>query len=77
MRWRLMTGNSDLIDMAPERAKKGDLSWCYIGCSIPVLLRKTSHEGKFDFVGECYLEGFMSGEAIEDGNLRTKDLRLC
>lgn len=42
--------------------KEGD--WCCIlvGCSVPVVLRAIEG-GLYEFLGECYLDGMMDGEA--------------
>jgi hypothetical protein len=34
------------------------------GCSVPVILRKREDQDYYEFVGECYLHGFMDAEAI-------------
>jgi hypothetical protein len=49
--------------MAPTRARKGDVVRLLFGYSIPVVLRNRGTD--FEFVGECYLEGYMDGEVIE------------
>ncbi|KAG4437090.1 hypothetical protein IFR05_007424 [Cadophora sp. M221] len=54
------------IGMAASRARKGDLVCVLLGCSIPVLLRRLE-EDTFELVGECYLDGFMDGEALDSG----------
>lgn len=74
---RLMTVPSGLLGMAPDRATKGDLIVVLFGCNVPVVLRKISHEGSFTLVGECFLEDFMSGEAMEDTKHVTEEFRLC
>ncbi len=54
-------------DMAPRRAQKGDLICVLYGCSVPIVLRRVlsgSEEELYEFIGECYLDGFMSGEAM-------------
>lgn len=75
---RLMIGNSGLLGMAPERAMRGDLIVVLLGCSVPIVLRKSSlHAGKFTLIGECYLEGFMSGEAVKDARVTTSTFCIC
>jgi hypothetical protein len=76
--------------MTPYRALKGDLICVLLGCSIPVALRK--RRGKrsekfaeelceaagesYEFIGECYLHGFMNGEALDCGDFKTEDFQL-
>ncbi|KAK4450946.1 heterokaryon incompatibility protein, partial [Podospora aff. communis PSN243] len=62
---RLCTTRGGHVGMAPVRARKGDMVCVLFGCSVPVLLRRwEGGEGKeeWEFVGECYLDGFMDGE---------------
>jgi hypothetical protein len=80
---RLVTTNEGHIGMTPYRAKKGDLICVLLGCSIPVVLRKREQEWSegfigesYEFIGECYLHGFMNGEAQDCGKFETKDFRL-
>lgn len=49
---------------APAEAQKGDLLYTLMGCSVPVVLRSTTRAAEFELVGECYLHGFMDGEAL-------------
>lgn len=50
--------------MAPERACIGDYAVVLIGCSLPALLRPTK-DGKFLFVGLCYIDDVMDGQALD------------
>jgi hypothetical protein len=85
MALRLVTTNKGHIGMAAHRAQKGDLICVLLGCSVPVILRKIDKvkdtddfvEGSFELVGECYLQGFMNGEALDIGNFETRDFRLA
>jgi hypothetical protein len=38
--------------------------FCF-GCNVPVVLRRVGENGLFEFIVECYLDGFMAGEALE------------
>lgn len=60
---RLVVTKHGIICMAPGRAHRGDLVCVLLGCSIPVVLRPIEH-GKFSFIGECYVDGFMNGEVL-------------
>lgn len=61
---RLAVTEKGHLGMAASRAKRGDLVCVLFGCSIPVLLRELD-KGTYEFIGECYLDGFMNGEALE------------
>lgn len=63
---RLVVTHEGLIGMAPSRAKKGDIICILYGCSVPVVLRKYADgdSEKYTFIGECYVDGFMNGEAL-------------
>jgi heterokaryon incompatibility protein (HET) len=63
---RLMTTNTGLIGMAPLQAEQGDAVCVLFGCSVPVLLRKANLSREYKLVGECYVDGYMAGEACDD-----------
>jgi hypothetical protein len=80
----LVTTDDGYVGMASHRTRKGDLICVLLGCNIPVVLRKRKEdkqseelvEESYEFVGECYLHGFMNGEALSCGKFKTEDLRL-
>ena len=54
--------------LCPPATRKGDALCLLLGCKTLVCLRKTGDN--YMFIGECYVHGFMDGEAIdmlEDG----------
>jgi hypothetical protein len=55
-----------LFGLVPPEAKLEDIICIIFGCTVPVVLREcnTSDDYYFEFVGECYVHGFMDGEAI-------------
>jgi len=61
---RLTVTEKGYLGMAASRAGKGDLICVLLGCSVPVLLRERDG-GAFEFIGECYVQGFMNGEALD------------
>ena len=64
MQRHMFATDSGYIGMAPLEARRGDEVWILHGCSIPVLLRSVG--GKhWQFVGECYVHGFMYGEVLQ------------
>ncbi len=63
--------------MAPCRVRKGDQICVLLGCNIPLILRQRKIEGTYEIVGECYLHGFMDGEALrESGKFILEDFVL-
>jgi len=46
----------------PPLAKNGDKLYVLLGCNFPVVLRE--EKGGWKFVGECYIDGYMKGEAL-------------
>lgn len=73
---RLMVSGMGHIGMATERAMKGDLICVLFGCSIPVLLRKSSYEDTFMLVGECFLDGHMNGSALGQPELHERTFAI-
>lgn len=64
---RLAVTKKGHLGMAASRATRGDLICVLYGCNIPVLLREQK-DGTCELVGECYLDGFMNGEALANGS---------
>lgn len=71
---RLLVTELGHIGLGPKRAEKGDLVCVLFGCSVPVVLRRferpelsEQNARTFQFVGECYIDGFMDGEALALG----------
>jgi hypothetical protein len=78
---RFMTTSDGNTGMVPCRTQKGDQIWVLLGCSVPVVLRKRQEDAAFEMVGECYLNNFMDGQALEhldgDETSRFEDIRLA
>ncbi|KAH6662102.1 heterokaryon incompatibility protein-domain-containing protein [Halenospora varia] len=77
----LETGHFGLV---PAVSQPGDEVWVVMGASMPIVLRrqKDGEDGQkcLEVVGECYVEGFMSGEATDDvekGQRKVEDIMLC
>ena len=60
----LIMSEGKQMGAAVEQSQKTDMIYVLMGCSIPVILRKTARSNEFRFVGECYWHGFMDGEAL-------------
>lgn len=63
---RLCTTQTGFLGLAPNEIKIGDTVAIILGCNYPVLLRP--FDNGFKYVGECYIDGMMEGEAIEAAN---------
>lgn len=75
---RLLVTAQGRVGVAPRRARKGDMICVLLGCSVPVVLRpyQCCDDGDnndnlagdsgtyYEFIGECYVDGFMTGEAL-------------
>lgn len=48
--------------------KAGDEVWVFDGGNVPFIVRKRDEPSTFDFVGRCYVQGIMNGEALKDRN---------
>jgi hypothetical protein len=62
---RLAVSDTGFLAMVPKQAKKGDSICILFGCSVPVVLRQGGSTGAYYFIGECYVDGFMNGEAMQ------------
>ncbi|KAH8784347.1 heterokaryon incompatibility protein-domain-containing protein [Hyaloscypha finlandica] len=61
---RLIMSEGKRMGAATEQTQENDMIYVLMGCSVPVILRKTARPNEFQFVGECYWHGFMDGEAL-------------
>ncbi|KAL9127020.1 MAG: hypothetical protein Q9175_007817 [Cornicularia normoerica] len=51
------------IGLGPSSIKPGDQACVILGCPSPLILRPTDTTS-YNVVGECYIDGFMEGEAL-------------
>ncbi|KAK4171220.1 heterokaryon incompatibility protein-domain-containing protein [Triangularia setosa] len=63
--FRLMVTSNGRIGMVIDKAMKGDLVCILFGCNVPILLRKSECGGSYRLIGECFLDGYMNGEALD------------
>ncbi|KAF2265198.1 hypothetical protein CC78DRAFT_208662 [Lojkania enalia] len=79
-RRRLVTTQTGHFGLAPSIVKPGDEIFVLLGCSCPVILRKCPVHRGYEVVGECYVEGFMKGECmdeIDEGKTQLQNITLC
>jgi hypothetical protein len=69
--------------LGPSGMKDGDVLCVLYGCSVPVVVRRHGDaSGKYyKFIGECYVHGYMDGEALagldeEDMLRKTTEIEL-
>jgi hypothetical protein len=59
------TTQKGYVGMGPETAQLGDVVCVVLGCQWPLVLRPTTPGApKHVIVGDCYVSGFMHGEAL-------------
>jgi hypothetical protein len=51
-----------ILGLTPPRVEVGDILMIPLGGRVPIILRPCGD--KYTFIGECYLHGFMDGEAL-------------
>jgi hypothetical protein len=61
---RFVVTHDGIMGMAPRQTRKNDLICVLYGLSVPVVLRECEDGETYTFVGECYADGFMNGQAI-------------
>ncbi|PMD64423.1 AAA-domain-containing protein [Hyaloscypha bicolor E] len=72
---RLFTAEGGLVGSATERTMLGDRIAVILGCKMPVVLRPMGDS--YQFIGTCFAEGLMDGEALQDGHVETEEISLC
>lgn len=53
------------VGLCPAPARDGDIVVILYGGSVPYILRAQHPVGIYSFVGECFCDGFMAGEAFD------------
>lgn len=54
----------------------GDEVWVLFGGRVPFVLRPNEAGSTFSMIGDCYLHGFMDGEAMVDAETKTRTVVL-
>jgi hypothetical protein len=75
---KLFILESNHVGLGPETAKRHDLVVFLSGGTVPYVIReqKGMHDGevRYDFIGECYIDGFMDGakysQVLEERGLK-------
>lgn len=53
--------------LGPDTVSPGDLVCVLFGCTVPVILRRVGDSGHHILVGDAFIPGCMSGEAVQEG----------
>jgi hypothetical protein len=60
---RLAVLDSGFIGLVPAESKKGDMVYVFMGCSLPLIVRR-GNSSYHTLVGESYFHGVTEGELI-------------
>ncbi|KAK2682067.1 hypothetical protein RAB80_000013 [Fusarium oxysporum f. sp. vasinfectum] len=74
-RYSFFLTNDGYMGLGPPYACKGDQICIALGCSVPLVICKTSEN--FSILGDAYVYGMMQGEiidALQTGEIQTEDL---
>lgn len=61
---RFFVTTENLMGIGPETMRRGDMIVILFGGKVPYVVRQVS-QAKYLFIGECYVPGLMTGEAVE------------
>lgn len=61
-----------MLGMGHLDIEAGDEVWIFDGGNVPFIVRKRNEPSTFDFVGRCYVQGIMHGEAFKDQNIEIR-----
>jgi hypothetical protein len=53
----------------------GDIIVVPLGCSTPILLRAEGTQGEYRYVGDIYIDGYMSGKAVDQWQAGKRQLK--
>ncbi|KAI1360286.1 heterokaryon incompatibility protein-domain-containing protein [Xylaria arbuscula] len=76
---RFVVTQKGRMGIVPRHAKLGDAIFILKGCNAPLILRPAG-DGTYSILGECYIDGIMHGEAMEDlaaGRYQARQIILC
>ena len=68
--WRFVTTKSGRCGIVSANVEMGDLVTVFAGGDVPFIVRPgTEREGAFRLIGQCYVDGVMDGEAVDDESI--------
>ncbi|KAF2123217.1 heterokaryon incompatibility protein-domain-containing protein [Lophiotrema nucula] len=77
---RVFMTDKGSLGLGPAPMQKEDLCCVLVGARVPFVLRSTRTPGHYRVVGECYLQGYMEGKAVDEmksGNLDLENFVLA
>ena len=72
---RIGTTEKGFIGLFPGHCEKGDAVHIIGGCPVPYVMRAIS-EDAWEMIGECYVPGWMEGEALTEPDFHWKDVNI-
>lgn len=73
--YRQLVALDDLyLGVAPLTARGEDEVWVLPGLACPAIVRRTEDDGVFSFIGCCYIQGLMYGQAVDDAKAKGVEL---
>lgn len=73
---RIFVTTQGYIGLGPADAREDDLICVLHGSPVPFLLRPSETGGEFELVGECFVHGLMSGEALSMEDVKLQRFAL-
>jgi hypothetical protein len=61
----LFITSNGYIGLGPEDLKQGDAVAIFHGAKTPFVVREAAKDNQWSLIGDCYVHGIMSGEALE------------
>lgn len=65
MHRRIFTTRNGYLGLGTRTLMTGDKICVMLGCATPLIVRASSNKDHYILLGETYIHGIMSGEAIE------------
>lgn len=76
--FRFFISEKGYIGLGPENLRVGDAIHVFLGGNVPFLLRQAIRQGivsgqetKYEYIGNCYVQGIMDGEALYSVDINT------
>lgn len=74
---RLFTTVEGYFGIGPRTLYTGDRVCLLKGCALPLIVRPSEVGEPLQVVGECYIQGYMNGEASKNEGLKWEKIRFC
>jgi hypothetical protein len=74
---RLFTTVEGYFGIGPRTLYTSDRICLLKGCALPLIVRPNEVGEPLQVVGECYIQGYMNGEALQNERLKWEKIRFC